>query len=158
MALERIFRSQACCAAALLFLLPDPSGPAPLHSQFTRSATLRHAGPASLPFTQEASPMCHLPHISLRLASAIAVVVLLPAWNSDSTLNLKAQTPGGATAAAANTEKTLDSKASPVAAARISSTYGKLPISFEINQGQTDKSVQFLARSSGYTLFLTPGE
>src|ERR1017187_6609817 len=34
MALERIFRSQACCAAALLFLLPDPSGPAtqPIHT------------------------------------------------------------------------------------------------------------------------------
>lgn len=42
--------------------------------------------------------------------------------------------------------------------ARISSAYGKLPISFEINQGQTDHSVQFLARGSGYSLFLTPCE
>ncbi|MGC1360719.1 MAG: SBBP repeat-containing protein, partial [Silvibacterium sp.] len=30
--------------------------------------------------------------------------------------------------------------------------------SFEKNQGQTDGSVQFLARQAGYTLFLTPGE
>uniref|UniRef100_UPI000B360824 DUF7948 domain-containing protein n=1 Tax=Crenothrix polyspora TaxID=360316 RepID=UPI000B360824 len=36
--------------------------------------------------------------------------------------------------------------------------YGQLPLSFEANQGQTDKSVQFLSRGTGYTLFLTPTE
>jgi hypothetical protein len=36
--------------------------------------------------------------------------------------------------------------------------YGQLPLSFEINQGQTDPQVNFLARGSGYTLFLTPTE
>ena len=36
--------------------------------------------------------------------------------------------------------------------------YGKLPISFEANQGQTDKSVKFLARGQGYGLFLTGKE
>src|SRR6266404_5944701 len=29
--------------------------------------------------------------------------------------------------------------------------YGKLPLSFEANQGQTDTSVQFLSRGNGYT-------
>lgn len=33
--------------------------------------------------------------------------------------------------------------------------YGKLPLSFEVNQGQTDAQVKFLARADGYTLFLT---
>src|SRR5439155_15487436 len=37
-------------------------------------------------------------------------------------------------------------------------TYGKLPMSFEANRGQTDPAVDFLARGSGYTLFLTPNE
>ena len=37
-------------------------------------------------------------------------------------------------------------------------TYGKLPLSFEANQGQTDSQVQFLARGGGYTLFLTSRE
>ncbi len=41
---------------------------------------------------------------------------------------------------------------------RMSEAYGKLPISFEVNQGQTDESVRFLARGSGYGLFLTPTE
>ena len=44
------------------------------------------------------------------------------------------------------------------ARSRMSASYGKLPISFEVNQGQTDGVVQFLARGAGYTLFLTPGE
>jgi hypothetical protein len=36
--------------------------------------------------------------------------------------------------------------------------YGQLPLSFEINQGQTDPQVNFLSRGGGYTLFLTPTE
>ncbi len=38
------------------------------------------------------------------------------------------------------------------------SNYGKLPLSFEANRGQTDKAVDFLARGSGYSLFLKPTE
>ncbi len=34
-------------------------------------------------------------------------------------------------------------------------SYGKLPLSFEENRGQTDSQVKFLSRSSGYSLFLT---
>ena len=37
-------------------------------------------------------------------------------------------------------------------------SYGKLPLSFEANQGQTDGRVKFLSRGSGYSLFLTPTE
>src|SRR3569833_1268032 len=43
-------------------------------------------------------------------------------------------------------------------AARLPGSYGKLPISFEPNQGQTDKAVQFIARGVGYTLLLVPDE
>ncbi|HTD43587.1 MAG TPA: SBBP repeat-containing protein [Bryobacteraceae bacterium] len=39
-----------------------------------------------------------------------------------------------------------------------SNTYGKLPLSFEPNQGQTDARVKFLSRASGYTLFVTARE
>ena len=38
---------------------------------------------------------------------------------------------------------------------RLAESYGKLPLSFEANQGQTDSQVKFLARGRGYTLFLT---
>jgi hypothetical protein len=36
--------------------------------------------------------------------------------------------------------------------------YGNLPLHFEPNDGQTDPGVKFLARGSGYTLFLTSTE
>src|SRR5678816_3812710 len=35
---------------------------------------------------------------------------------------------------------------------------GALPLSFELNQGQTNERVRFLARSEGYVLFLTATE
>jgi len=44
------------------------------------------------------------------------------------------------------------------ARSRVNETYGKLPLSFEANQGQTDPQVKFLARGSGYTLYLTSEE
>jgi hypothetical protein len=36
--------------------------------------------------------------------------------------------------------------------------YGKAPIAFEPNVGQSDPQVRFVARADGYTLFLTPAE
>jgi hypothetical protein len=42
--------------------------------------------------------------------------------------------------------------------AKVQAAYGKLPLHFEANQGQSDEQVKFLSRGSGYTLFLTPTE
>ncbi|MFQ5695334.1 MAG: SBBP repeat-containing protein, partial [Terriglobia bacterium] len=41
---------------------------------------------------------------------------------------------------------------------QVTAAYGKLPLSFEVNQGQTDAQVKFLSRGQGYTLFLTATE
>ncbi len=40
----------------------------------------------------------------------------------------------------------------------ITDVFGRLPMRFERNDGQTDARVRFLARGPGYTLFLTPDE
>src|SRR5439155_3170175 len=48
--------------------------------------------------------------------------------------------------------------APPVAKAHVQEAYGKLPLYFEANQGQTDRRVKFLNRGRGYSLFLTPSE
>ncbi|AXC13645.1 Cell surface protein [Acidisarcina polymorpha] len=42
-----------------------------------------------------------------------------------------------------------------LATAAVAANYGKLPLSFEANQGQTDAQVRFLSRGQGYSLFLT---
>ena len=36
--------------------------------------------------------------------------------------------------------------------------YGKIPLGFELNQGQSDQQVKFIARGFGYNLFLTSSE
>jgi len=46
----------------------------------------------------------------------------------------------------------------PPLALEPSRSYGQLPLSFEVNQGQTDPQVQFLSPANGYTLFLTKTE
>jgi len=41
---------------------------------------------------------------------------------------------------------------------QVGASYGRLPLAFEPNQGQTDSRVKFLCRGGGYTLFLCPDE
>ena len=50
------------------------------------------------------------------------------------------------------------SQADPKNHARILDQYGKVPLTFEANHGQTDARVKFLSRTSGYSLFLTDNE
>jgi hypothetical protein len=45
--------------------------------------------------------------------------------------------------------------ADPQTNAGLNSAYGKLPISFEVNSGQTDMRVKFTAQGKGYRVFLT---
>lgn len=44
------------------------------------------------------------------------------------------------------------------AAAWVNESHGKLPLSFEANQGQSDRQVKFLVRGLGYGVFLTSTE
>ena len=53
-------------------------------------------------------------------------------------------------------DKKPASSVDPETKKQISETYGKLPLSFEANRGQTDPQVKFMSRGSGYSLFLTP--
>lgn len=46
-------------------------------------------------------------------------------------------------------------KVSPELTAQLAQSYGKLPMSFEANEGQADDQVKFLSRGDGYTLLLT---
>jgi hypothetical protein len=47
---------------------------------------------------------------------------------------------------------------SSMSKARVLKSYRALPMSFEMNQGQTDRTVRFLARGQGYAIFLKPSE
>jgi len=100
--------------------------------------------------------MSHPGSISIRIAAAIAILVFVPAWNSSLHSGAsRVKQPATNVPDVPNSSNTANKT---IASNRLASNYGKLPISFEVNQGQTDSSVQFLARGAGYTLFLTPGE
>jgi photosystem II stability/assembly factor-like uncharacterized protein len=60
--------------------------------------------------------------------------------------------------ARAGAEKRAGEKAGGVQTPTMSSpaeTYGRLPLQFEANRGQTNERVRFVSRGDGYTLFLT---
>lgn len=52
---------------------------------------------------------------------------------------------------------TAFSRIAPSEVNTVHSNYGKTPLMFEANQGQTDSRVKFLSRGSGYSVFLTSG-
>ena len=51
-----------------------------------------------------------------------------------------------------------DAKMSKETRTQINQAYGKLPLRFEVNEGQFDEQVSYLSRGAGYSLFLTPTE
>src|ERR1044072_1783973 len=88
-------------------------------------------------------PSSRIGRIALVLAIACllavcASIILVTAQNDDNNLP------------AANT--TTPTKA------RVAENFGRLPLSFELNKGQVDKQVKFLAHGPGYDLFLTSTE
>ena len=94
---------------------------------------------------------------------AVAALVMLTAGALDA--------PGQTAASSTEAAQTVRRPSGPAAAtgrtgqagsARAGTTAPRagavLPAGFELNRGQTDRRVQFLAHGSGYTLFLTPAE
>lgn len=59
---------------------------------------------------------------------------------------------------AQNNRQISASQTDPKAQAKIFDQYGKLPLSFETNQGQMNTKVKFFSRGHGYSLFLTGNE
>ena len=64
-----------------------------------------------------------------------------------------------AAATASMAQQSSPANAAPTTATRTATAnYGKLPMTFEANQGQTASDVKFLSRGPGYVVFLTAGE
>lgn len=86
----------------------------------------------------------------LLAVSAASFVVFGPAVETTETLNavVFGDQPAAEAGQPASALETESAKAA----------YGRLPIHFEPNVGQTDKSVKYVARGNGYSLFLTGSE
>jgi Beta-propeller repeat len=73
--------------------------------------------------------------------------------------NSRAMLPIGATTESVDIRRgTPLGRPEPAARARLVETYGKLPLRFEVNQGQADREVKFVSRGRGYSVFLTGSE
>jgi hypothetical protein len=90
---------------------------------------------------------CHLVYSSARRAGqcALCLLLVLPAFAAEGR-------------GAKGTGAVPVPGTQPAVSARVVEAYGKLPLSFEPNQGQTDARVKFLSRGPAYTLFLTSDE
>jgi len=95
-------------------------------------------------------------HGSLRILALVAVTLACPiATTSDAGANDDLKKPL-ASREVPSQSATAEHGAS--VQVRVSDSYGKLPLSFEANQGQTDPQVKFLSRSTRHTLFLKSTE
>ena len=104
--------------------------------------------------------------LGLLAAITLVVLLMLPWTSSLGPASTEATTdttlaPVIVTGAGSHTDAGLYPNSAEMEAdraARLRESYGKLPLNFEANQGQTDDSVKYLSRGGGYTLFLTPTE
>ncbi|MCU1265596.1 MAG: uncharacterized protein JWM21_1914 [Acidobacteria bacterium] len=90
------------------------------------------------------------------VVTVLSVCVLTALWSAGVTSHaaLPRLNDKGAPAAAPPVKSAKEESAR----LRASDAYGQLPLSFEINRGQTNKQVKFLSRGAGYNLFLTASE
>lgn len=84
------------------------------------------------------------PGLSARILSRTAIFMLLTAALILLSTRLMRQSLASESASAPSPTK-----------AEIADRYGKLPLSFEGNEGQNDPAVRFIAHGPGYDLFLT---
>src|SRR5262244_154179 len=80
--------------------------------------------------------------------AAICVVALVAAGTGSGSRAV----PASPRTAAVPTSQVSDPGGSGMKAAEM---YGRLPLTFEANRGQTDSRVKYVSRGKGYTLFLT---
>src|SRR6266446_2002411 len=106
--------------------------------------------------------------LSLLIVASIIWMMILP-LGSSSVQAAKTKAPDAdksASSARSDSNATVNNGplvSTPVASdqtkqAKAGESYGKLPLSFEANQGQTDAQVKFLSRGSVYSLFLNSTE
>ena len=110
-------------------------------------------------------PIPALAGLSLVVAIAVSLIVDTPAAllrspAQESPLSVARSVVGEQTRMVAGVSASVFEQrpslgSSREARARVAESFGKFPLSFEPNRGQTDARVKYLARGRGYTLFLT---
>ncbi|HEV3306717.1 MAG TPA: SBBP repeat-containing protein [Candidatus Sulfotelmatobacter sp.] len=82
---------------------------------------------------------------------AVALLVLAP-------INHRTAHAGSSVGLTSQPLASQSKTVTPAAREHLQATFAALPLAFEQNQGQTDAQVKYMARGSGYTLYLTKQE
>src|SRR5256885_7715007 len=93
-------------------------------------------------------------HLLIALVSLLSLVVMVHL----TAFSASAEDPAGRQIFSAARDTQGSSPTTPATRVGLSEAYGKLPLYFEANRGQTDSQVKFLSRGRGYVLFLTSAE
>src|SRR5215468_11189311 len=99
--------------------------------------------------------------VPIMMCSWIVVGILLPLVQSArlESCIAEASLPSQASAESAELGRSSMTKPGTQTWARVADTYGsRLPMTFEINRGQLDSQVKFVARTGAQTIFLTSTE
>jgi uncharacterized repeat protein (TIGR01451 family) len=96
--------------------------------------------------------------LALLLLGLTSFMVLPCQFSSGAVLEKQLQANSLQLTGQANREMPLSQATDPQTLARIDEAYGKMPLSFEVNQGQTIPQVKFLSRHSTSDLYLTSTE
>jgi hypothetical protein len=89
---------------------------------------------------------------AFRAIAVLAVLLIIPGY-----MAVKSR-PQFGKAKVNQAAVSADPVAKTACAERLAENFGKLPLNFEPNVGQTDSRVKYLARANGYMVFLTPDE
>jgi len=96
--------------------------------------------------------MKHGPSLTRLLRCGFATVALGASALPPHSMAMSNDSPAGTVAAAPL------APADAAERARLEAQYGRIPLNFEANAGQTDAQVKYFARGTGYALYLTPQE
>jgi len=98
-------------------------------------------------------------HLTVLLALSVSLLANLPGGRASITAAQPAHAAASsARAPHAGAAPLLNRTASGPASAAMRASYARLPMRFELNEGQTDPRVRFLMRGGGSTIFLTNTE
>src|SRR5690349_10548697 len=100
----------------------------------------------------------NLNRFSIIVAASLMVSFANAAFAQSSASPTKTSRVRFATSSIPNSPARATADLSEASKQQVLASYARLPLSFEVNQGQSNKQVKFLSHGRGYTLFLTPTE
>ena len=97
-------------------------------------------------------------HRALLRVILFAGIAVVAGWTTFTSYSAKLDKASGHSNQSPDASRVSPKRARDGGRANLNKDYGKLPLSFEANRGQTDTSISYIARGPGYNILLSPSE